>query len=336
MTVRVAINGAGRIGRSIIRAWREERLYQRKVQIVAINDLSKPEDLCHLLKYDSVHGRLDKDVSVSEDNLWIDEQKIKLLQVRSPAACPWDALNIDVVLECSGRFTDREQAEEHIEAGARRVLISAPGKNPDATVVYGVNHNTLKAKDRVISNASCTTNALAPLLKVLHADFGIEHGLMTTIHAYTNDQTLVDATHSDLCRARAAALSMIPTKTGAASAIGMIIPELAGKLDGYAMRVPTPNVSVVDLTVQLSKKVSLTTAKQALKHAAGKSEFAHILECTEEPLVSIDFNHHAASVVCDLNQVRVQGDLLKVLGWYDNEWAFANRMLDVAIFLKSL
>lgn len=334
MTIRVAINGFGRIGRNILRAHYEYQNHP-EIEIVAINDLTSISTLAHLLKYDSVHGPFAGEVKVEGDCLVVNGHSIKVTADRDPAKLPWAELKVDVVYECTGFFTDGLKASAHISAGAKKVIISAPATNVDATVVYGVNHHTLKSTDKVISNASCTTNCLAPLAKVLHEKFGIVKGLMTTIHSYTNDQVVQDAPHSDLRRARAAALSMIPTKTGAAAAVGLVLPELNGKLDGFAIRVPTPNVSVVDLTAELSRPATAIEINQALKDAS-QGPLKNILEYTEEPLVSVDFNHHPGSSIIDASLTKVlDGNFVKVISWYDNEWGFSNRMLDVTkVFSK--
>lgn len=324
MTIRVALNGYGRIGRCIVRALYENP-NQHNIKIVAINDLSSVDAMAHLTRYDSTHGRFPAEVSVSGEYLVINGDRILLCAERNPAELPWGKLNIDIVFECTGLFTDRAKAQGHIHAGAKKVLISAPSKDADATIVYGVNEKSLLASDTIVSNASCTTNCLAPVAKALHDSIGIKTGLVNTVHAYTNDQMLLDGTHSDLRRARAAAHSIIPTKTGAASAVGLVLPELAGKLDGFAMRVPTMNVSVVDLTFEAAR---LTTAEEV--NAVMKKSASDILHFTEEPLVSCDFNHYPASSVFDATQTKVLGNLVKVVSWYDNEWGFSNRMLDTA------
>jgi glyceraldehyde 3-phosphate dehydrogenase len=332
MTIRVAISGYGRIGRNILRAYYEYAKYAN-LKIVAINDLTPRETSVHLTKYDTVHGRFGQSVSLKGEMLCVENDEILLLSERDPKKLPWKDLNIDVVLECTGLFCSREKASWHLEAGAKKVLISAPaGKDVDATIVYGVNHQTLKASDQIVSNASCTTNCLAPLVKPLHEKLGVVNGLMTTIHAYTNDQVLTDVGHSDLRRARAAAHSMIPTQTGAAAAVGLVLPELNGKLDGFAMRVPTINVSVVDLTFEASRETSVDEVNQIVKNAA-KSELKEVMAVNEDPLVSIDFNHNPASSIFDATQTKVIGKTVKVLSWYDNEWGFSNRMLDTAVAL---
>jgi glyceraldehyde 3-phosphate dehydrogenase len=330
MTIRVAINGYGRIGRNILRAHYENKRHP-EIQIVAINDLGDVKTLAHLTQYDSTHGKFASDVSVSENNLVINGDKIKVTAERDPKNLPWKELNIDLVLECTGFFTSKEKASAHLAAGAKKVIISAPGTDVDATIVYGVNHDTLKASDKVISNASCTTNCLAPLVKVLNDSVGIEKGLMNTVHSYTNDQALLDVYHSDLRRARAAAHSMIPTKTGAAAAVGLVMPELNGKLDGFSVRVPTMNVSVVDFTFIAKRDTSVEEINQIMIDAAAKDCWKGVLEINAAPLVSIDFNHNPASSTFDVTQTKVIGNLVKVMSWYDNEWGFSNRMLDTAV-----
>lgn len=330
MAIKVAINGYGRIGRNILRAIYESNR-NKEIQVVALNDLGNIETNAHLTRYDSTHGKFPGTVAVEGDYLVVDGDRIKVIAERDPKKLPWRDLNVDIVFECTGLFTSREKASVHLEAGAKKVIISAPaGKDVDATIVYGVNQDTLKSSFSVISNASCTTNCLAPLVKPLHEKLGVVDGLMTTIHAYTNDQVLVDSYHSDLHRARSATQSMIPTKTGAAAAIGLVIPELAGKLDGFAMRVPVVNVSVVDLTFNAARETSVNEVNQILKNAA-ESELKGILTYSDIPLVSIDFNHNPASAIFDATQTKVIGKLVKVLAWYDNEWGFSNRMVDVAI-----
>jgi glyceraldehyde 3-phosphate dehydrogenase len=335
MAIRVAINGYGRIGRNVLRALYEAKR-NHEIEIVAINDLGDVHANAHLTRYDSTHGRFDADVRVEGDNmLVVNNDNIRIFAQRDPSQLPWKDLNIDVVYECTGLFTKREAAQLHLTGGAKKVLISAPaGKDVDATIVYGVNHHTLKASDNIVSNASCTTNCLAPVVKPLHQQFGIEQGLMTTIHAYTNDQVLVDSHHKDLRRARSATQSMIPTKTGAAAAVGLVLPELDGRLDGFAIRVPVVNVSVVDLTFTAQKPVSIDSVNQAVEQAA-KTQLAGVLAYNDEPLVSVDFNHHAASSVFDATQTRVIGNTVKVLAWYDNEWGFSNRMLDTSLAMMS-
>ncbi|SMC29027.1 glyceraldehyde 3-phosphate dehydrogenase [Andreprevotia lacus DSM 23236] len=328
MAIRIAINGYGRIGRNVLRALYESGRTD-EFQIVAINDLGNAETNAHLTKYDTVHGRLNAEVSVEGEYLVINGDKIKVCAQRNPAELPWKELNIDVVLECTGFFTSKEKASAHIAAGAKKVVISAPGGNDvDATIVYGVNHGILKASDTVISNASCTTNCLAPLAKPLHDKIGIVSGLMTTIHSYTNDQVLTDVYHSDLRRARSATHSMIPTKTGAAAAVGLVLPELNGRLDGFSVRVPTINVSLVDLTFTAARETTKAEIDAVLK-AASEGELKGVLNYNDKPLVSVDFNHDPASSTYDSTQTKVShGTLVKVLAWYDNEWGFSNRMLD--------
>ncbi|CUS47357.1 MAG: glyceraldehyde-3-phosphate dehydrogenase, type I [Idiomarinaceae bacterium HL-53] len=330
MTIRVAINGFGRIGRNIVRSWLEHEL-SSEIKIVAINDLGNPEMNAHLLKYDSVHGTLRESVDLSGNVLSVDGHEIQFLSQRDPAQLPWQDLNIDVVFECTGLFTEREQANAHIQAGAKKVLISAPAKNADATIVFGVNHALLSSEHTIVSNASCTTNCLAPIVKPLHSALGIENGLMTTVHAYTNDQNLTDALHSDPQRARAAALSMIPSKTGAAAAIGLVIPELTGRLDGLAVRVPTPNVSLVDLTFVATRDTSVEEINEIIAAAAKENDLSKVLAVNTLPLVSSDFNHQPYSSIFDAKQTRVNGRLVKVMAWYDNEWGFSQRMLDTTL-----
>ncbi|MEK9811858.1 MAG: type I glyceraldehyde-3-phosphate dehydrogenase [Bordetella sp.] len=336
MTIKVAINGYGRIGRNVLRAHYEGGK-RHVIEIVAINDLGKPETNAHLTQYDTAHGKFPGAVSVDGDCMVVNGDRIKVLANRNPAELPWKDLGVDVVLECTGFFTSKEKASAHLAGGAKKVVISAPGgKDVDATVVYGVNQNVLKASDTVISNASCTTNCLAPMAKVLHESLGIESGLMTTIHAYTNDQVLTDVYHEDLRRARSATMSMIPTKTGAAAAVGLVLPDLNGKLDGFAMRVPTINVSVVDLSF-MAKKATTAEEVNALLKAASEGPLKGVLGYNTAPLVSVDFNHDTHSSVFDATQTRVSQDgrLVKVLSWYDNEWGFSNRMLDTTVVLMS-
>ncbi len=330
-SIKVAINGYGRIGRNILRAKYEGN--RDDIEIVAINDLGDVNINAHLTKHDTTHGPFHGDVSVDGDCLVINGDRIKVLSMRDPSQLPWGQLGVDVVLECTGLFTSKEKASAHLKAGAKKVIISAPGgKDVDATIVYGVNHQILKSTDTVISNASCTTNCLAPLAQALHQKLGIVQGLMTTIHAMTNDQVLVDVYHSDVRRARSAVSSMIPTKTGAAAAVGLVLPELNGKLDGFAMRVPTINVSVVDLTFTAARETSVEEVNQILIDAAN-GELKGILSVNTEPLVSIDFNHNPHSSIFDETQTKVIGNLVKVLSWYDNEWGFSNRMLDTTVAL---
>jgi len=326
MAVRMAMNGFGRIGRMVFRALIEAR--RGDIEVIAINDLGSPEANAHLLKYDSVHGVLPADVSSGSDHLSVGNNTIKVLAERDPTKLPWASMDIDVVAECTGIFTDRDKAVMHIEAGAKRVLVSAPSKGADLTVVYGVNHDKLIADHVVVSNASCTTNCLAPVAHVLHQKFGIKHGYMTTVHAYTGDQRTVDTLHGDLRRARASSVSLIPTSTGAARAVGLVLPELDGKLDGSAIRVPTPNVSLVDFKCVLEKNVSIADVNDAMAEAADGA-LRGVLDVCEMPLVSIDFNHNPASSTFDSTQTTViDGNFVRVLSWYDNEWGFSNRMLD--------
>jgi glyceraldehyde 3-phosphate dehydrogenase len=330
MAVRVGINGFGRIGRNVFRACQGEA----GLDIVAVNDITDAETLAHLLKYDSVHGRLKGDVSHGEGSLTVNGKQIKVTAERDPGNLPWKDLAVDVVLECSGIFTARDKAAKHLSAGAKKVLISAPAKGADLTVCFGVNEKSYDpAKHDVVSNASCTTNCLAPLAKVLHENFGIKRGLMTTIHSYTNDQRILDLPHEDMRRARAAALSMIPTTTGAAKAVSLVLPALEGKLDGMAVRVPTPNVSLVDLTAELDKKATEKDINAAVKKAAD-GELKGVLQYCDEPLVSSDFNGTSFSSIFDSELTRVlDGNFIKVLSWYDNEWGFSNRMRDVALLM---
>ena len=332
MTIKVAINGYGRIGRNILRALYEgER--RKDIQIIAINDLGDAQINADLTRYDTTHGPFQGDVAVEGDNMIVNGDKIKIVSERDPSKLPWAELGVDVVYECTGFFANKEKASAHLTSGAKKVIISAPGgSDVDATVVYGVNQDVLKASDTVISNASCTTNCLAPLVKPLHEKLGVEQGLMTTIHAFTNDQKLNDVYHSDVRRARSAVQSMIPTKTGAAAAVGLVLPELNGKLDGFAMRVPTINVSVVDLSFTASRETTVEEVNQILIDAS-KGELKGILATNELPLVSVDFNHNPHSSIFDVTQTKVIGKLVKVLSWYDNEWGFSNRMLDTTVAL---
>lgn len=325
MTIRVAINGYGRIGRNVLRALYERNLTS-DIQVVAINDLGDVNMNAHLTQYDTAHGRFGESVSVDGNDLMIGDDHIRCLSQRNPADLPWGEMNIDVVYECTGLFTDKDKAMAHIQAGAKKVIVSAPGKGVDATVVYGVNDDVLSSDHQVISNASCTTNCLAPVAKALNDAFGIDSGLMTTIHAFTNDQVLTDVYHTDPYRARSAVSSMIPTKTGAAAAVGLVLPELNGVLDGMAVRVPTINVSLVDLTATLNTTASVEQINDVLISAAAASK--GVMETNRLPLVSVDFNHNPASSIVDLNQTRANGQLIKVMSWYDNEWGFSNRMLD--------
>jgi glyceraldehyde 3-phosphate dehydrogenase len=331
MPIKVAINGYGRIGRNILRALYEGKR-TNEIQIVGINDLGSPETNAHLTRYDTAHGKFPGEVKVDGDSMIVNGDKIKVFAIRNPAELPWGQLGVDIVMECTGLFTTKEKAGAHVKGGAKKVIISAPGgKDVDATVVYGVNHNTLKASHMVISNASCTTNCLAPLVKALNDRIGVVNGLMTTIHAYTNDQVLTDVYHEDLRRARSATMSMIPTKTGAAAAVGLVLPELNGKLDGFAVRVPTINVSLVDLSFVAKKPTTAEEVNNAVK-AASEGDLKGILKYNKDPLVSVDFNHDPASSIFDSTLTKVsEGTLVKVSSWYDNEWGFSNRMLDVAV-----
>ncbi len=330
MAVRVAINGFGRIGRLVLRAIYESG--RTDVEVVAINDLADGKTNAHLLKYDSVHGRFPLTVEAGDNALVINGRPVRTLQERDPAKLPWKDLGVDVALECSGLFTKRTDAAKHLEAGAAKVLISAPGTDEDITVVYGVNHDKLVPGHRVVSNASCTTNCLAPVAFVLHNTVGIEHGFMTTIHSYTGDQRIVDTMHKDLHRARAAALNMIPTSTGAAKAVGKVLPELKGKLDGTAMRVPTPNVSVVDFKFVARRPTSVEEINAAIKEAAAGARLKGILGAYDEELVSSDFNHDPRSSIFALNETKViGGTFVRVMSWYDNEWGFSSRMSDTAV-----
>jgi glyceraldehyde 3-phosphate dehydrogenase len=336
MTIKVAINGFGRIGRNILRAFYEsaERTGKHDLQFVAINDLGDAKTNAHLLKYDTAHGRFKGTVEVSGNSMLVNGNNIQVVAERDPSKLPWKALGVDVVLECTGLFTSKAKAGAHISAGAKKVIISAPGdKDVDRTVVFGVNHRSIKGSDTVISNASCTTNCLAPLVKALDDRIGVVSGLMTTVHSYTNDQVLTDVYHSDLRRARSASMNMIPAKTGAAAALGLVLPHLNGKLDGYAIRVPTINVSVVDLSFVAKKATTAGEVNQALKQAS-ETDLKGVLEYCTEPLVSSDFNHNPASSVVDSLLTKVTGGtLVKVASWYDNEWGFSNRMLDVTVAL---
>ena len=333
MPIKVAINGYGRIGRNILRAHYEGGK-KHDIDIVAINDLGSPETNAHLTRYDTAHGKFPGEVEVQGDALVVNGDRIRVLAQRNPAELPWRDLGVDVVHECTGLFTSKEKAGAHLKAGASKVIISAPGgKDVDATVVYGVNHETLKAAHTVISNASCTTNCLAPLVKPLHERIGVLNGLMTTVHSYTNDQVLTDVYHEDLRRARAATMSMIPTKTGAASAVGLVLPELNGKLDGYAIRVPTINVSLVDLSFIAARDTSVEEVNAIMKEASESGPLAGILNYNKAPLVSVDFNHDPASSTFDATLTKVSGRLVKVSAWYDNEWGFSNRMLDTTLAL---
>ncbi|PBC10894.1 type I glyceraldehyde-3-phosphate dehydrogenase [Mesorhizobium sp. WSM3859] len=329
MTVRVAINGFGRIGRNILRAIHESG--RKDIDVVAVNDLGPVETNAHLLRYDSVHGRFPHEVSVDGDQISVGKEKFKVTAIKDPTQLPWKELGVDIALECTGIFTARDKAAAHLAAGAKRVLVSAPAEGADLTVVYGINHDKLTKDHIVISNASCTTNCLAPLAAVLHETVGIEKGMMTTIHSYTGDQPTLDTMHKDLYRARAAALSQIPTSTGAAKAIGLVLPDLKGKLDGISIRVPTPNVSVVDLKFIAKRSTSAQEINEALI-AASKGKLKGILSVTHHPNVSIDFNHDPHSSIAALDQTKVMdGNFVSVLSWYDNEWGFSNRMGDTAV-----
>jgi len=332
--IKIGINGYGRIGRNVLRAIYETG-QQDKFQVVAVNDLIPPTVNVHLTKYDSIHGRFDAEVSLEGDYMHVNGSKVRMFAEPDPAQIPWSDYDVDVVFECTGRFRTRETAGAHLKGGAKKVIISAPGTDVDATVVYGVNEDVLTADCEVISNASCTTNCLAPVVKILNDQIGIEKGYMTTIHAYTNDQVLLDAPHKDIYRARSATLSMIPTKTGAAAAVGLVLPELKGKLDGGAIRVPTVNVSLVDLTMIMSRDTSVEEVNSAIE-ASANGPLKGIIDYVTEPLVSIDFNHNSASSNFDAAQTRVTGDMVKLMVWYDNEWGFSCRMLDTTAKLMSL
>ncbi|MGB8337687.1 MAG: type I glyceraldehyde-3-phosphate dehydrogenase [Burkholderiales bacterium] len=332
MAIRVAINGYGRIGRNVLRALYEAGR-NKEINIVAINDLGNAETNAHLTRYDTAHGKFKGTISVEGDSMVVNGDKIKVFAIRNPAEIPWGAHEVDVVLECTGLFTTKAKASAHITGGAKKVIISAPGgADVDATIVYGVNHNVLKAAHTVISNASCTTNCLAPMVKPLHDKIGVVNGLMTTVHAYTNDQVLTDVYHEDLRRARSATMSMIPTKTGAAAAVGLVLPELNGKLDGYAIRVPTINVSIVDLSFVAARDTTVDEVNAIMKEASLGS-LKGILNYNKAPLVSVDFNHDPASSTFDSTLTKVSGRLVKVSSWYDNEWGFSNRMLDTTVAL---
>ncbi len=333
MTIKVAINGFGRIGRNVLRALYESD-HHKLIRVVAINDLGSADINAHLLKFDSVHGHFSPSVSNTDSHMTVNDDSIAIYAERNPEDLPWAELEVDVVYECTGIFNNREKASMHISAGAKKVIISAPASNADATIVYGINHTVLTSEHTVISNASCTTNCLAPIAKPLNDALGIQKGLMTTIHSYTNDQKLSDVYHSDLYRARSATQSMIPTKTGAAGAVGLVLPELNGKLDGMAVRVPTINVSLVDFTFYTQKETSVEEVNSTIQSAAD-SYLKGILECNKLPLVSVDYNHNPASSIFDLSQTKVKGNLVKVMSWYDNEWGFSNRMLDNTVALYS-
>jgi len=331
MATKVAINGFGRIGRAVLRA----AINNPDIEIVAINDLFDAKTNAHLLKYDSVHGRFQGTIEVTgEGDLKVNGKTIKVFAMKDPAELPWEDLGVDVVIESTGIFTSKEKAGKHLQAGAKKVIISAPAEDPDITVVLGVNDDKLAADHNIISNASCTTNCLAPVVKVMQEKFGVKRGLMTTIHSYTNDQRVLDLAHKDPRRARAAALNMLPTKTGAAKAIGLVIPELKGKLDGLAVRVPTPNVSLVDVVLEVEKPTTKEEVNAALKEAADKANFAGILKYTDEPVASIDFNGDSASSIVDSLETKViDGTLVKILAWYDNEWGYSNRCVELAVKL---
>ncbi|SDE18264.1 glyceraldehyde 3-phosphate dehydrogenase [Paracoccus isoporae] len=332
MAVKVAINGFGRIGRNVLRAIIESG--RDDIEVIAINDLGPVETNAHLIRFDSVHGRFPGEVTVDGDTIDVGRGPIKVTAIRNPAELPWS--DVDVVMECTGIFTDKEKAKVHLENGASRVLVSAPSKGADKTIVYGVNHDTLTADDLIVSNASCTTNCLSPVAKVLNDTIGIERGFMTTIHSYTGDQPTLDTMHKDLYRARAAAMSMIPTSTGAAKAVGLVLPELNGKLDGVAIRVPTPNVSVVDLTFEASRDTTVEEINGAIK-AAADGPLNGVLGYTDQPNVSIDFNHDPRSSIFALDQTKVMdGRMCRILTWYDNEWGFSNRMSDTAVAIGKL
>jgi glyceraldehyde 3-phosphate dehydrogenase len=334
MTIKVAINGYGRIGRNVLRAHYEGGK-KNDIQIVAINDLGNAESNAHLTRYDTAHGKFPGTVVVEGDYMIVNGDKIRVFAQRNPADIPWGELDVDVVLECTGFFASKEKASAHLKGGAKKVIISAPGGNDvDATVVFGVNQGVLKSSDTVISNASCTTNCLAPLVKPLNDTIGLETGLMTTVHAYTNDQVLTDVMHEDLRRARSATQSMIPTKTGAAAAVGLVLPELNGKLDGYAIRVPTINVSIIDLSFIAARDTTVDEVNSIMKKAAD-GPLKGILTYNTEPLVSVDFNHNPASSNFDATLTKVSGRLVKVSSWYDNEWGFSNRMLDTTTALMN-
>ena len=330
MAIKVGINGFGRIGRNAFRA----AMGNPDVEIIAVNDLTDAETLAHLLKYDSVHGKLNAEVKVENDSILVNGKPIKVLAERDPAALPWGTLGVQVVVESTGRFTDADKAAAHIKAGAKKVIISAPAKGEDLTIVMGVNEEKYDpAKHNILSKASCTTNCLAPMAKIVHETFGIKHGMMTTVHSYTNDQQILDLPHKDLRRARAAGLSIIPTTTGAAKAVALVLPELKGKLNGFALRVPTPNVSITDLVAEMEKPVTAEEVNAALK-AAANGPLKGILEYCDEPLVSKDFNGNAHSCIIDaLSTMVVDGTQLKVIGWYDNEWGYSNRVIDLIAYI---
>jgi len=329
MTIKVGVNGFGRIGRNVFRA----ALQDGEVEIVAVNDLATPEGLAHLLKYDSIHGVLQADISAEADSISVNGATVKVLAERDPAAIPWGALGVDIVIESTGLFVKREDASKHLQAGAKKVIISAPAKDPDVTVVLGVNESTIKPDDRIISNASCTTNCLAPVAKILLDNFGLVRGFMTTCHAYTNDQKILDLLHKDLRRSRAAAVSIIPTSTGAAKAIGLVIPQLKGKLDGLALRVPVSDGSIVDLVVEVERPTDADSVNAKVK-AAAEGPMKGILQYTEDPIVSIDVVGNAHSSVFDAQSTMVNGNLVKILSWYDNEWAYSTRLVDLVKYIS--
>ena len=327
MTTKIAINGFGRIGRNILRAFSENP--RNDLEVIAINDLGPVQTNAHLLKYDSVHGRFDTEIEIADNSIDIGHGPIAVTAIRNPAELPWN--DVDIVLECTGFFTERATAAQHLENGAARVIVSAPCKDADKTIVYGVNHGALSDQDIVISNASCTTNCLAPVAQVLNDSIGLKRGFMTTIHSYTGDQPTLDTMHKDLYRARSAALNMIPTTTGAARAVGLVMPDLLGKLDGVSIRVPTPNVSCVDLTFEASRDTTINEINAAFEAAAAEGTLKGVLGTTNEPLVSMDFNHDSRSSIVALDQTKVmEGTMCRILSWYDNEWGFSNRMLDTA------
>ena len=335
MSFRIAINGYGRIGRNVLRALYETGM-NRELELVAVNNRTEINACVHLTRYDTTHGKFNGEVRTDGKHLIINGDKITYLSESAPADLPWKALGVDLVLECTGKFNSREKAQAHIDGGARKVLLSAPGENVDATIVYGVNHECIEPGHTIISNASCTTNCLVPVVKILQDTVGVECGLITTIHAYTNDQVLIDANHKDLRRARSATTSMIPTKTGAAKAAGLVMPEMAGKLHGYAIRVPTLNVSIVDLTFDAGRKTSVDELNNAVRSAA-QGKLKGIVDYCDEPLVSCDFNHNSASAIYDATLTQVMQDtLVKVSAWYDNEWGYSNRMLDTALYIAQL
>lgn len=327
MTTKIAINGFGRIGRNILRAFSENP--RNDLEVIAINDLGPVQTNAHLLKYDSVHGRFGTEIEITDNSIDIGHGPIAVTAIRNPAELPWQ--DVDIVLECTGFFTERAKAAQHLENGAARVIVSAPCKDADKTIVYGVNHGALSDQDIVISNASCTTNCLAPVAQVLNDSIGLKRGFMTTIHSYTGDQPTLDTMHKDLYRARSAALNMIPTTTGAARAVGLVMPDLLGKLDGVSIRVPTPNVSCVDLTFEASRDTTINEINAAFEAAAAEGTLKGVLGTTNEPLVSMDFNHDSRSSIVALDQTKVmEGTMCRILSWYDNEWGFSNRMLDTA------